>query len=325
MPSLKQTIKKLAAKKFDSYSRSSLLRILSDNSITFLDVGAANGAPSRWSSVAEFIDYFGVEPDPRSTESVISPTQPSPFKSKRLITNALWDDIGTISLNLCRKPMTSSVFEPNREFARLFPEPERFDVLEQIVLPSTTIDQITQNDHRNFDAMKLDIQGSELKALSGAKNSLTKTFAIEVEVEFCQLYVQQPLFDRVFSFLNENGFDLIDLLSIYRWSPNKFTGLGQMTFADALFMRSPENITSIGNELAIRKYAAISIIYRRGDLLLRLADACDTTAEYKNLAPVLREIGATISAKNQKAIKFFNFASRIFQIANPYSRTYFLH
>jgi len=325
MSNLKTTIKRFANKRFDSFTKNSLTTLMPDEAISFLDVGAANGAPPRWSAIREFIDYCAVEPDPRSSGEVLQKETESQYRSERLITKALWNESGEVSLNLCRKAMTSSIYEPNDDFAKLFPDSNRFDIIKRIELPCTTIDEVTRNSGLQFDAIKLDIQGAELNALIGAEKLLTRVLAIEIEVEFHELYRNQPLFDSVFSFLKSYGFDLIDLISLYRWSPREFTGLGQLTFADALFMRPPEIIASTGTESEIRKYASICVIYRRGDMLVRLSSALERFNGQSILADTISEIGVTIERQNLRALKFYNLVSKVIQVINPYARTHMTH
>ena len=325
MSNLKTTIKRFANKRFDSFTKNSLTTLMPDESISFLDVGAANGAPPRWSAIREFIDYCAVEPDPRSSGEVLQKETESRYRSERLITKALWNESGEVSLNLCRKAMTSSIYEPNDDFAKLFPDSNRFDIIKRIKLPCTTIDEVTRNSGLQFDAIKLDIQGAELNALIGAEKSLTSVLAIEVEVEFHALYRNQPLFDSVFNFLKSHGFDLIDLVALYRWSPREFTGLGQLTFADALFMRPPEKIASTATESEIRKYASICVIYRRGDLLVRLGELLKHTNKLVELAKLVFEIGAAIEKHNLRVLKFYNLASKSIQVKNPHARAHMTH
>jgi FkbM family methyltransferase len=325
MSYLKTTITRFAKKRFDSFTKSSLTNLMAGEAISFLDVGAANGAPPRWSAVREFIDYCAVEPDPRSSSEVLHQETESQYNSERLITKALWNESGEISLNLCRKAMTSSIYVPNDDFAKLFPDSSRFDIIEQIALPCMTIDEVTKNMGMQFEVIKLDIQGAELNALIGAEKSLTSVLAIEVEVEFYELYRNQPLFDSVFNFLKSHGFDLIDLISLYRWSPREFSGLGQLTFADALFMRPPEKIASTGTESEIRKCASICVIYRRGDMLARLASASNRFNGRSKLANTISEIGITIEKQNLKSLKFYNLASKAIQVINPHARAHMTH
>ncbi|NBY45315.1 MAG: FkbM family methyltransferase [Acidimicrobiia bacterium] len=325
MSNLKTTIKRFANKRFDSFTKNSLTTLMPDESISFLDVGAANGAPPRWFASREFIDYCAVEPDPRSSGEVLQKETESRYKSERLITKALWNKSGEVSLNLCRKAMTSSIYVPNDDFAKLFPDSSRLDIIEQIALPCTTINEVTKNTGLQFDAIKLDIQGAELNALLGAERSLSSVLAVEVEVEFYELYRSQPLFDSVFNFLRSQGYDLIDFISLYRWSPREFTGLGQLTFSDALFMRPPEKIAATATESEIRKYASICVIYRRGDMLVRLASALESRNDRSKLTNTISEIGTAIEKMNLRTIKLFNFASKVIQVTNPSTRAYMTH
>jgi len=325
MSYIKTAITRYVNKRFDSFTKNSLTSLMLDEAISFLDVGAANGAPPRWSAIREFIDYCAVEPDPRSSSEILHNKSESQYKSEQLITKALWSEPGEVPLNLCRKSTTSSIYVPNDDFAKLFPDSSRFDIIEQIALPCTTIDEVTKNMGMQFEVIKLDIQGAELNALIGAENSLSNVLAIEVEVEFHELYRKQPLFDDVFSFLKSRGFDLIDLIFLYRWSARKNTGLGQLVFSDALFMRPPEKIASTGTESEIRKYASICVVYRRGDLLVRLGDLLSHINKLEELAELVCEIGAAIEKYNLRALKFYNLASKAIQVINPHARAHMTH
>ena len=54
------------------------------------------------------------------------------------------------------KPTNSSTYPPNQCFNTLFPDKNRFEVVEILKLSSTTLDQL---DIKNADFIKLDIQG----------------------------------------------------------------------------------------------------------------------------------------------------------------------
>ena len=73
--------------------------------------------------------------------------------------------------------------------------------------------------------------------------TLNNVVGIEVEVEFSQLYENQPLFNDVDNFLRDKGFELFDLRRGY-WIRKVAAGIqkGQLVFADALYLKSPEQI-----------------------------------------------------------------------------------
>ena len=326
MAGLKQTIKRLATSSFDNQQSFMVKEIMGSTTLSLLDVGAANGAYDRWSAFQKFINYFGVEPDSRSSKSVIKSNSSSSYNSETLITQALWHSKGEVTLNLCRKPMASSIYEPNRQFIDLFPEPERNDIVDTIKLPSETVDRVAQQLNAKFDVIKLDVQGAELDVLKGATDSLAHTLAIDIEVEFCELYKDQPLFDQVFSFLRKSGLEFIDFTYIYRWSPDSFNGLGQATFSDALFMRPPEIVAESKDASTISKFAMICAVYERGDLLIRLGNACsrNSSVEKQTISHIL-ELGKLLSQRNARTQRQLNRATKIIRLFHPRVRAHIAH
>ena len=97
----------------------------------------------------------------------------------------------------------------------------------------------------NPDFVKLDTQGTELYILKGMQHTLTRSiFGVEVEVEFIEMYLDQPLFNKVDSFMRERGFHLFDLKKYY-WQRKCGIGFdgnhkGQLVHGDALYFRNTD-------------------------------------------------------------------------------------
>ncbi|MBM3805910.1 MAG: FkbM family methyltransferase [Actinobacteria bacterium] len=324
MSGIKQRIKRLATGSFDKQVADLVAAIIDSGKIALLDVGAANGTYGRWSAFSHHIDHFAVEPDARSSQGLARSATDSTFNSQTLITKALWKSTGTIKLNLCRKPMASSIYEPNREFFDLFPDAERNDVLNQVELPSDTVDNIARELGARFDVIKLDVQGAELDVLEGATKSLGDALAIDIEVEFTELYKGQPLFDDIFRFLRSHEIEFVDFTYIYRWSPDSYNGIGQATFADALFMPTPERIGDSANVIRIKKYALVCAIFERGDMLLRLSKSCSKNSP-NDLAQKIKTLGDLLTQRNSTTQRRLNFAAKVIRLFHPRFRAHILH
>ncbi|MFO3797484.1 MAG: FkbM family methyltransferase, partial [Anaerolineales bacterium] len=76
----------------------------------------------------------------------------------------------------------------------------------RIVLPQACLDDyLDQMELCPPVLLKLDVQGYELHVLRGAEQTLHKVDWILCEVSFYELYVGQPLFDTVYTWLKERG------------------------------------------------------------------------------------------------------------------------
>ena len=80
--------------------------------------------------------------------------------------------------------------------------------------------------------MKLDIQGSELKALIGAEQSLKekKIDFIYTEAYFIQQYENQPLFTEIVLFLSKFGYVIQDIY-------HPIYGKSKLAWCDVMFIR----------------------------------------------------------------------------------------
>ena len=210
---LKNKVKKLATFKFDKKVSRLIDEIVGADRISLLDVGAANGVYDRWTSVQKYIDYFAVEPDLRSSNELISPESNSPYNSQTLIKRALWHSNGEVTLNLCRKPMASSVYTPNREFIDLFQDPERNDIVNKVKIECTTLDDLNEQTGKLFDVIKLDVQGAELDVLKGAVETLADVKHVILELQVVEYNKGAPLKDEVIAYMDEQGFDCQGIFS----------------------------------------------------------------------------------------------------------------
>ena len=115
-------------------------------------------------------------------------------------------------------------------------------VLATETVQTVRLDDVPQT--AGADLLKLDIQGAELLVLRHAEARLRDALVVQAEVEFLPMYIGQPLFAEVETFLRRHGF------MFHRFFPqnsrvlrpllvdnNMYAGLSQLLWADAIFLR----------------------------------------------------------------------------------------
>jgi FkbM family methyltransferase len=304
---IKSGVRALLHRRQESLRRSranDVRALLGGNAIALLDVGASGGIIHRWRPYRESVAFTGVEPDKRSIPALLNSPEAKVFKSYDIIPSGAWNRNGTVTISFTRKPMCSSHFAPNMPFLSRFPEAERFDIVGSDAVECRTIDDLLSGSDKSVDFIKLDLEGGELAVLEGAGSTLASCMGLHVEVGFQSIRSGQPLFGDVNSFLQKSGIDFIDFVSFFRWERESFNGLGQAIFADALFLRGPENLIELsdGKFLTARRartYLAILMIYERFDLASRFLDLLESG----NALFVRKEIeGFAAIVKQRKAI-----------------------
>lgn len=100
-----------------------------------------------------------------------------------------------------------------------------------IKVEAKTLDSLLGGiDFGPVDLLKIDVQGAELLVLEGAKNVLSQTARIWIEVSLRPLYEGSALLPEVYEFLGERGFGLSAIDPGYR-APN-----GELLQLDLLFL-----------------------------------------------------------------------------------------
>ena len=278
------------------------------NGLTLLDIGAAGGIQPRWEKASKYLNYIGVEPDARSNKEL---KYKDKFKNTKILNTFAWNKETEIEFNLCKKPMVSSAYKPNRELLDQFSNADRFDIVKKEFLQAKPL--FKDNDFQKIDFIKLDIQGGELNALKGLEESLNDCLGMEIEVEFSEIYKSQPLFGEVHSFLESKGFYFFDFINLNRWERNSYNGFGRCIFGDALWIKELKTFNS-GDSESYLKYAAICAIYGKTEEAIYSLQLLgkDTPSEFKrNLIELLK--------KQKKERRNFNVLKRIWNLYSPNS------
>lgn len=187
--------------------------------LVIFDIGACEAEDSiRYSRLFPRSTIYAVEPLASNLARARSHLERHSVTNVRLVDCALSDADGdaTFYVSSGRPPgapresewdygnKSSSLLEPTQHL-EVTPW-LRFD--ETVTVPTRTLDRLCrESDVAAIDFIHLDVQGAELKVLSGGEAILGTVRAIWLEVEATELYRDQPLKDTVEEFLTSHGFE----------------------------------------------------------------------------------------------------------------------
>jgi len=159
--------------------------------------------------------------------------------------------------------LTGSLFEPNQSLN------EKFHALAEAVtlvarhpVKTTRLDDVVGID--DVDMIKIDVQGAELSVFQNAPRILGCTLMIQTEVEFVEIYKDQPLFADVDKHLRgagfqfhtfQGGFGMRSFKPLARVDdPNN--GFRQLLWSDAVYVRDWMRLDQLSTE-KLKKYAVL--------------------------------------------------------------------
>lgn len=253
-----------------------------------IDVGAAGEILPRFSGIKNKT-LIAFEPDPVAFKDL-----QKKYSSKNyiIINEALSSKEQELEINFTKKGECSSIYEPNYELLKEFPHSERFNVKRRAKIKTKTLDNVLKMHGVKYpNYMKLDIQGAELEALKGSVNSLKSICCIELEIEFAELYKNQPLFSETEQFLRKKGFEVWDLRRVYQKNESSvFHGYkkGRLVSGDALFFKNPnrlladlKNLKEVEAEKILLNSAEIAKVYGYSDYIHNLHNSIAKISPYE--------------------------------------------
>ena len=248
--------------------------------LTLIDIGARGGLQSNWRPAVRHLRHVGFEPDPAEHARLASGADP---RRTVFINAAVGRARGRLVLNVGRLGGTSSHSEPNLEFLRRFPDPDRYEVVRQVEIETDRLDAVLpRHGIADPDFIKIDTQGAELAILEGAREALERSvLGLEVEVLFAPLYREQPSFGEIDDLLRRSGFQLFDLRPGYwkRAAGARYGGpKGQLVFADVLYLRTEESLQQLLAGIAdaterrakLLRALAVSLLYGYVDYAIEI-------------------------------------------------------
>jgi len=211
---------------------------------TFVDIGSRAGIPTRWMPLEEKLKIIGFEPD--LVECNRLNEEYSNYKYDSIFyPTALLESNRRAHIFNCNNPGVDSFYEPNSKLWARYAEGEIHKVKKKTEILATTLDDVfKKNNHTQADFIKIDVQGSELAVIQGARKSLSNCFGVEVEVEFTSLYNNQSLFSDIDSELKDNGFTFFEFrdgqLHHEKRCLTNFSGMkgtGQLIASNAVYFK----------------------------------------------------------------------------------------
>ncbi|MEO3386749.1 FkbM family methyltransferase [Mesorhizobium sp. CAU 1741] len=144
---------------------------------------------------------------------------------------ALGEDTGSATINISARADSSSMLPITPLQERIFPGTAL--IARRTIAMARGDDVLRDTDFERPLMIKLDVQGYELCALRGLRDTLAEADFVQVEVSFVALYQGQPLADEVVAFLRLHRFRLADIYNL------KSGPKGTAIQADMLFERMP--------------------------------------------------------------------------------------
>ncbi|MEL7213881.1 MAG: FkbM family methyltransferase [Pseudomonadota bacterium] len=286
---------------FDPARIDALVALLSPDRLTrIVDVGAnpINDNPYLDLLQHGYCDVVGFEPGEAAFSKLTSTDRETylPF--------AIGDG-SKGALHVCQGGDFSSLLKPDQktiDFLGRFNRPMR--VQEVVEVQTHRLDDL--DDVKEFDLLKIDVQGAEVAVYEGAKQHLTQAVAVISEVAAIPLYEDQPLLDAQMATLRKSGFDLhkflffkqVDLPSQSSVRLKKRMHSNQLLDGDAVFIKSLRTPKAVSDEklkhlaiLADSVFYSFDVAVRCIDLLVsRGAIEAEAAADYLSRLPFQRPL-----------------------------------
>lgn len=206
----------------------------------FHDIGGRGGLQTKWRLLARAGAVRAVlfEPERAEAERLRRAGTPAQIVSK-----ALGPTRGPATLHVTRLASLTSVREPNPEVFGRYGFAPNFEVVERVPLELETLAALIESGEVPAPHFaKIDVQGFEIEILEGFGRHLDGVVALELELQFEEVYRGQKLVGEAYAWLRERGFALAAI------RPQSLLD-DAIVEANAFFSRSPERLDAGGREM----------------------------------------------------------------------------
>ncbi len=205
-----------------------------------------NDGTQGWGLLKPNLTIYGFDADPSTCQQMNEELEQQKIDwTEKHIPLALGNKIGSSTLYVTKFPACSSLYQPSQSYIdRYVGNSELIQLVSTETIEMTTLDEFCQSEKiTEIDFIQIDTQGAELQVIEGAFNILKQsTLALKVEVEFTEIYKNQPLFSDVDLCLRNQGFTLFDFGKFNRDYRRRGPLIsqphsGQLIWTDAFYFR----------------------------------------------------------------------------------------
>lgn len=200
-------------------------------------------ASGDWGLFAPNLSIYGFDADADACDAANADLEHRQVNwNEKHIPLALSKAVGESTLYVTQNPMCSSLYPPNEPYLARFADlPELVNLDFTIEMETTTLDAFCQQEGiAAIDFLQVDVQGADLAVLEGAERILKTVLAVQTEVEFSHLYVNQPLFADIDTYLRAQDFTFFNLMTAHvtraRSPVVSKSCLGQLLWGDAFYL-----------------------------------------------------------------------------------------
>lgn len=209
------------------------------NKLSFVDIGARSFKLGKLDSIKENLEYHAFEPDLIEYERLSN--KKSDVKTF-FYPVALSDKNEKTNFYITKDPACSSLLMPNEKIFNDIRIGKKLELVKSIKIQTNTLDWWkNEYDIGAIDILKIDVQGGELKVFSKGHNTLENTIAIMSEIEFVEVYKNQPTFQDIDTHLRKLDFELIDITKILAKNNevgSNFKTKGKLVWGDAIYIKN---------------------------------------------------------------------------------------
>lgn len=179
---------------------------------------------------------------------------------------------------------TSSLYPTNHELVDLYQNlgQELMVTLDTSAVETNRLDDLRHLEGmQDVDAIYIDIQGAELDTLSHATRVLSDVVLLHTEVEFIELYKDQPLFADIDVFMRNGGFMFHKFMGIGKRAlkplvlhNNVNKGI-QHLWSDAVYVRDILKLEKLSDEKLLKLALIVNDVYLSIDLCYYVLEILD--------------------------------------------------